>query len=812
MEVGEPEMSRPRTLGRIESAAVILDAENRLVFLDPEGDGRFPGAAMPGGIAQGLPGDLEELMDALLGETALDRVDVGEIELDGEATSGRELGDHRFEGPGERLVRCATEPDDECPDVPDGHMQPVDRAVDAGNRFHSIVLHQLWDVLEGEPDRVDALDDPVVEVAADAQPLIDHRELLDALVEPGILNGDPGMDSEHLDELLVAGAELVGVLLFGEIEVADRPPGEANRDPQERVHRWMVGREAVGVRVGPDVGNPERDTLPDDRAEKAVAAWQRSDPGPLLRRYAARDEPLDPAAGVDDAEGGVLGLDELSHAVDHELQDAVEIQLAGDRPGRLVEGSEPGVRAGNVGLRFRERVLGSIDGHAREPTSAAGGLDGPAISCRRSLRTSSSPADHHVMRTQPPLPTPESAPSVSRRGILRGAVLAGGGMLAATVAACTPAARTPIWTYGPVAGVPSGSQPPLEPAASPGASHDHAPGPSGSPGFESHDDAALAVVKRFLGGEYGQVDGAGGQAYGNPKVVGDTKVFELTIEKIQHRIDAKKDPVAALGYNAMWPGPRIDVIEGDKVRAIFTNTLDESTGVHFHGQRIPNNMDGVPHVTQDPILPGASFTYEFTARTVGSHMYHSHHNATDQVGRGLLGAFIVHPKDDSKRVDRRYGVSQDIVWISNDSLGGFTINGRGFPATAPIVAKQGDKILVRFMNEGNMMHPWHLHGMPMHVVARDGYDLGSASFFCDTLGVNPGERWDVVIDCQDVGAWAFHCHILQHAEGQDGMFGMVTALVIQDAVTAALESKTGSSAVVAAAYSAGSTALTCRIG
>jgi FtsP/CotA-like multicopper oxidase with cupredoxin domain len=290
-------------------------------------------------------------------------------------------------------------------------------------------------------------------------------------------------------------------------------------------------------------------------------------------------------------------------------------------------------------------------------------------------------------------------------------------------------------------------------------------------------------------------------------------VFELTIDPIKHRIDAMKEPLDALGFNGMWPGPRIDVIEGDKVRAIFTNNMDETTGIHFHGQRLPNNMDGVPHITQDPIDPGASFTYEFTARTVGSHMYHSHHNATDQVGRGLLGAFIVHPSDESERVEQRYGVSQDIVWISNDTLGGFTINGRGFPATAPIVATLGDRILVRFMNEGLMMHPWHLHGTPMRVVARDGYDLGAAAFTCDTLGVNPGERWDVVIDCDEPGAWAFHCHVLSHAEGTDGMFGMVTALVVQ--APAAAAARVGATPapgpVRAAAAAAGSTALVCRI-
>jgi FtsP/CotA-like multicopper oxidase with cupredoxin domain len=317
---------------------------------------------------------------------------------------------------------------------------------------------------------------------------------------------------------------------------------------------------------------------------------------------------------------------------------------------------------------------------------------------------------------------------------------------------------------------------------------DHgSPAPSAAPSAgptEDHDAMAVAVVQRFLGGEGASLEGAGNQPL-EPKRDGDVKVFDLTVEEIEHRIDARNAPVAALGFNGTWPGPRLTVIEGDKVRATFTNHMAESTGIHFHGQALPNAMDGVPHVTQDPIPPGGSFTYEFVAHTTGSHMYHSHHNATDQVGRGLLGAFIVEPRDPAKRYDRLYGATQDIVWISNDALGGFTINGRGFPATSPIVATLGETIVIRFMNEGNMMHPWHLHGMPMHVVARDGYPLGSAAFTCDTLGVSPGERWDVVIECDAPGAWAFHCHILQHAEGQDGMFGMVTALVVQEAGAAA---------------------------
>jgi FtsP/CotA-like multicopper oxidase with cupredoxin domain len=440
------------------------------------------------------------------------------------------------------------------------------------------------------------------------------------------------------------------------------------------------------------------------------------------------------------------------------------------------------------------------------------------------------PADLSV--TPPTNPTGVEGPagSFSRRGFLRSAAIAGGGLVVASVAACAPTAANPSWTYGPSTPPPAGGSPGASAAAPPvaasaapsaDASHDaHSPAPSGSPAPADHDAEAKAVVTRFLDGEYGKVEGAGNQPK-EPKLDGDVKVFDFTVDEIQHRIDAEKDPVNALGFDAMWPGPRVDVIEGDKIRAVFKNNMQESTGIHFHGQRLPNNMDGVPLITQDPIHPGDSFTYEFTAKTTGSHMYHSHHNATDQVGRGLLGAFIVHPRDPAKRYDKLYGVTQDIVWISNDSLGGFTINGRGFPATAPIVATLGETIAIRFMNEGSMMHPWHLHGMPMHVVARDGYPLPNP-FFCDTLGVNPGERWDVIIKAEEPGAWAFHCHILPHAEGPTGMFGMVTALVVNPATASApsilasallpsLTRTTAGGPIRSAARAGGSTAYTCTI-
>ena len=390
---------------------------------------------------------------------------------------------------------------------------------------------------------------------------------------------------------------------------------------------------------------------------------------------------------------------------------------------------------------------------------------------------------------------------LTRRRFLRSAALAGGGLVAATVVACTPTSARPAWSYGPQrasqapapsAGAPSASAAPsmdhgasAVPSPSAGASGSAAPSASAvaaPAGWSEHDVIAKTKVDRFLAAEYDELSAP--NAILEPTLDGDVKVFELTIDDIEHRIDAQGAPLKALGFNGVWTGPQLRVVEGDRVRAIFTNNLKETTGIHFHGQDLPNAVDGVPMITQEPIVPGASHAYEFVAGPSGSHMYHSHHNATDQVGRGLLGAFIVDPRDPADRPDALYGTTQDIVWISNDTLGGFTINGRGFPATYPIVAQLGEKILVRFMNEGLMMHPWHLHGQPMRVVARDGYPLGGAAFTCDTLGVNPGERWDVVIDCKNPGVWAFHCHILTHAEGSEGMFGMVTALIVQDGAAA----------------------------
>ncbi len=255
-----------------------------------------------------------------------------------------------------------------------------------------------------------------------------------------------------------------------------------------------------------------------------------------------------------------------------------------------------------------------------------------------------------------------------------------------------------------------------------------------------------------------------------PVLDNGVKVFDLTADEIDWEVEPGVVR-RGMAYNGQVPGPQIRVRQGDRVRIVLHNKLEESTAMHFHGLLVPNNMDGVPGITQPLVEPGQSYTYEFTARNSGSHMYHSHMNGALQIPAGLLGAFIVEGNaEPASDIDQ--------LMVLNDGPLGYTINGKGFPATAPIVAKPGQKVRLRYMNEGLQIHPMHLHGMPQQVVAKDGYSLPQPRLE-DTVLVAPGERIDVIVDATELGVWALHCHILSHAETEHGMFGMVTAMIVQ---------------------------------
>jgi manganese oxidase len=262
-----------------------------------------------------------------------------------------------------------------------------------------------------------------------------------------------------------------------------------------------------------------------------------------------------------------------------------------------------------------------------------------------------------------------------------------------------------------------------------------------------------------------------------PTILDDgTKRFELTVEQVQWEVEPGKF-VDAMAYNGMVPGPTIRGEVGDDVEIVVTNEMDESTAVHWHGILVPNSMDGVPDITQEPIRPGETFTYAFPLREPAVGMYHSHHNAAHQVPDGLAGAFLVGEMPSPDDVE----IAQEIPMMLNDAgTIGFSINGKSFPATEPIVAEMGERIMVHYLNEGLVSHPMHLHGMWQMVVAKDGAPL-ETPYLADTIDVAPGERYSVIVDVTEPGVWAWHCHILTHAESSEGMFGMVTALITEEA-------------------------------
>ena len=263
------------------------------------------------------------------------------------------------------------------------------------------------------------------------------------------------------------------------------------------------------------------------------------------------------------------------------------------------------------------------------------------------------------------------------------------------------------------------------------------------------------------------------------------KQFDLVAKIVDWEVEPGKI-VKGWSYNGNIPGPTIRVNVGDKVRIRLKNELTESTSMHLHGVRVPNAMDGVDPYTQKAIKTGETFDYEFTAVEPAVGMYHSHHNAQVQIPNGLAGAIIIGDwksiamKTAGSRLkdDKDGKIDQEVVMTLNDAGNiGLSLNGKSFPATAPYTAKVGETMLVHYYNEGLMSHPMHMHQPHGLVVARDGKPLENP-FWSDTISIAPGERWTVAYTMLDPGVWAWHCHILTHAETPEGMKYMVTAVIV----------------------------------
>ena len=254
---------------------------------------------------------------------------------------------------------------------------------------------------------------------------------------------------------------------------------------------------------------------------------------------------------------------------------------------------------------------------------------------------------------------------------------------------------------------------------------------------------------------------------------GGWKEFHLVAEPVEREF-APGMTAHLWGYNGQSPGPTIECVEGDKVRIFVTNKLPEHTTVHWHGMLVPNGMDGVGGLTQPHIEPGKTFVYEFEIKTSGTFMYHPHSDEMVQMAMGMMGMFIVHPRDPQfRRVDRDFvflmsayaidpGTSLPRVSEMTD-FNLWTWNSRVFPGIDPLPVRLGDRVRVRMANLTMTNHPIHLHGHHFSVTCTDGGWVPETAQWPETtidVPVGAIRAFDLVAD--NPGDWAFHCHKSHH--------------------------------------------------
>jgi len=270
------------------------------------------------------------------------------------------------------------------------------------------------------------------------------------------------------------------------------------------------------------------------------------------------------------------------------------------------------------------------------------------------------------------------------------------------------------------------------------------------------------------------------------KIVDGVKVFHLIAEEVQHEF-APGLVASTWGYNGQTHGPTIEAVEGDRVRIYVTNKLDAPTTVHWHGILLPNGMDGVGGLNQRSIHKNETYKYEFTLRQHGTFMYHSHHDEMTQMGLGMMGMIVVHPRVgiSLRSSDEIFRGQQFAIMLSEwaiapgtsrpntNEMSGFnilTMNAKAFPGTSPLVARTGQKVRLRFGNLSAMdHHPIHLHGYAFHLIETDGGVIPEqARWPMTTILVEVGSTKTVEFVANAPGDWAMHCHMTHHVMNQMG--------------------------------------------
>ena len=251
---------------------------------------------------------------------------------------------------------------------------------------------------------------------------------------------------------------------------------------------------------------------------------------------------------------------------------------------------------------------------------------------------------------------------------------------------------------------------------------------------------------------------------------GAVKVFRLKPEPMKLKIAPFKT-IDVWGYNGSCPGPTIQVTQGDRVRIIVENRLPESTSLHWHGLEVPIEQDGVPWISQKPIPPGGTYTYEFTVHQEGTFFYHAHSAMQEMIGQ--LGMFIAHPEAPyAPHVDHDFGIvlqewavlpSNSVPNTASMEFNWLTFNGRSAPATTPLVVRLGSRVRLRFVNLGMDHHPIHLHGHQFVITGTEGGRAPESTWYpTNTVLVGVAQGKVVEFEAKYPGAWMIHCHLPHH--------------------------------------------------
>ncbi|HUD68121.1 MAG TPA: copper oxidase [Candidatus Sulfotelmatobacter sp.] len=278
---------------------------------------------------------------------------------------------------------------------------------------------------------------------------------------------------------------------------------------------------------------------------------------------------------------------------------------------------------------------------------------------------------------------------------------------------------------------------------------------------------------------------------------GGVKEFHLIAEPVKQEIFPGRI-VDLWGYNGSAPGPTIQVNQGDRVRIIVDNHLPEATSMHWHGFEIPNEMDGAPGSSQDAIPPGGRFVYEFTLHQEGTYFYHSHMAMQEMMG--MIGAFIMHPKEPYRpRADKDFAiVMQEYAILPNIKVPNsmnmefnwLTFNGKSGPATTPLIVRQGERVRIRLINLGMDHHPIHLHGHQFVVSGTEGGRQPQSTWGPgNTVLVGVAQSRDVEFVATNPGDWMLHCHLPHHMMNQ--MSSMVGPMSRRNGMPAGLDMERG---------------------